>query len=36
MPPLCCLSALVIEELLNLLSYGGHDGGVKECVETGE
>lgn len=34
MPPLCCLSALVIEELLNLLSYGGHDSAIEEGIKT--
>lgn len=36
MPPRMVLSALVIEELLDLLSHGGHDGGVEERIETCE
>lgn len=36
MPPRMVLSALVNEELLNLLSHSGHDGGVEERIETCE
>ena len=36
MPPRMVLSALVIEELLDLLSHSGHDGGVEERIETCE
>ena len=36
MPPRVVLSALEVEEPLDLLSHGGHDGGVEERVETGE
>jgi len=28
--------ALEVEEILDLLSHGGHDGGVEECIETGK
>ncbi len=34
MPPRSSLSALEVEEFLDLLRYGGHDGGVEECIET--
>ena len=36
MPPRSSLSALEVEELLDLLRYGGHDGGVEERIETCE
>jgi len=36
MPPPCSLSALEVEKILDLLSHGGHDGGVEECVEAAE
>ena len=36
MPPRSSLSALVIEELLDLLSHSGHDGRVEERIETCE
>ena len=36
MPPRMVLSALEVEELLNLLSHGRHDGGVEERIETCE
>ena len=36
MPPRSSSSALVIEELLDLLSHSGHDGGVEERIETCE
>jgi hypothetical protein len=28
--------ALEVEEILDLLSHGGHDGGVEESVQTAE
>lgn len=36
MPPRMVLSALVIEELLDLLSHSGHDCRVEERIETCE
>ena len=36
MPPRDRLSALKIEKFCDLLSHGGHNSGVEECVETGK